>query len=72
MRLFARLPLPLGTRISLANLFELHIQLLEPTLQTRAFTEIERFDRPAGLMHGCESGAANGSGRVLEEAAREG
>jgi hypothetical protein len=24
------------------------------------------------LMHGCESGAANGSGRVLEEAAREG
>jgi hypothetical protein len=71
--LFQRtLSFALGSSVPLADLLELHVQLLEARLQTRTLTEIEGFDGAAGLMHGCEGGAADGGGGVLEEAAGKG
>jgi hypothetical protein len=70
--LFQRtLSFTLGCRIPLADLFELNLQLLEARLQTGTLAEIEGFDGAASLMHGCKGGAADGGGRVLEEAAWE-
>lgn len=63
--------LTLGCSFSLTNLLELHIQLLQSGLQARTLAEIERFDGVTGLVHGRESRAADCSGGVLEEAARE-
>lgn len=71
--LFSRsLPLALSLALALADLLELHVELLEARLQARTFTEIERFDGAPCLVHGCKGRAADGGGGVLEEAAGKG